>query len=93
MGRPTAPLIPPFVSSYHGHPRLRTNLVRKLLLGLNCRVQLLEAIAGGGFTSPAAGKFALSKGQLELLKTVRIACFACIVVWARASDIMPSLWL
>ncbi|CAM9351887.1 unnamed protein product [Ectocarpus sp. 12 AP-2014] len=31
--------------------------------------QLLEAIAGGGFTSPAAGKFALSKGQLEQLKT------------------------
>ncbi|CAM9266009.1 unnamed protein product [Ectocarpus sp. 4 AP-2014] len=34
--------------------------------------QLLEAIAGGGFTSPAAGKFALSKGQLEQLKAVPI---------------------
>ncbi|CAN0167476.1 unnamed protein product, partial [Ectocarpus sp. 13 AM-2016] len=34
--------------------------------------QLLEAFAGGGFTSSAAGKFALSKGQLEQLKTVPI---------------------
>lgn len=66
----------PPTTGIHDYAR---DLAPTLLLGRNRLVQLLEAIAGGGFTSPAAGKLALSKGQLEQLKTVRIAGYVCIV--------------
>ena len=40
-------------------------------------VQLLEAIAGGGFSSESAGKLNLSASHLERMKSVRRAISEC----------------
>eukprot|EP00903_Cladosiphon_okamuranus_P009022 g8629.t1 len=62
--------------------------------------QFMEAIAGGGFKSSSEGKFALSEGQLERLKTVPIfiageslggglALYAGLTIYDRQHPLLP----
>eukprot|EP00903_Cladosiphon_okamuranus_P009021 g8628.t1 len=56
----------------HGYSEGERAYIEKYSHWIDDMFQFMEAIAGGGFKSSSEGKFALSKGQLERLKTVPI---------------------
>ncbi|CAM9783785.1 unnamed protein product [Pylaiella littoralis] len=56
----------------HGYSEGERAYVERYSHWLDDIVQLLEAIAGGGFKAASEGNFCLSEGQLEQLKTVPI---------------------